>query len=279
MQFDITQRAKPVVKWAGGKSSLLQQLIPLLPSNFSNYIEPFLGGGAVFLSLNPSKNAILGEFNPEIYNLYCVVRDCCDELMRRLDSFEQQYSKQFYYDLRSMESGDAVMRAARTVFLNKTGFNGLYRQNSRGQFNVPFGHRLKCPALYSPDNLTAVARRLKSAQLCNQDFASVIAQASAGDLVYCDPPYEPLSKTSSFNSYTQSGFSQSEQIRLREACEQAVAGGATVAVSNSAADFILELYGRWPIHRIKARRAINSNASSRGAIDEILVVMSPCRRT
>lgn len=275
MQFDVQRRARPVIKWAGGKSGLLEQIFPLLPPHFKGYVEPFLGGAAAFLSLSQSAHAILGELNPELFNLYIVVRDRCSELIAYLDDFKVRYSKSFYYELREQDSGDAVYLAARTVFLNKTCFNGLYRQNSKGKFNVPFGHRAQCPTLYAQDNLLAVAERFSRAELLNLDFEQVIARAGQGDLVYCDPPYEPLSKSSSFNAYTQFGFSQAEQVRLKEACEAAVGRGATVALSNSSARFILELYSEWPVHRIKARRAINSNASRRGMIDEVLVVMMP----
>ena len=274
MQFDFEQRARPVIKWAGGKSGLLEQIIPLLQSDFEGYFEPFLGGAAAFLSLSQMRHAVLGELNPELYNLYTVVRDRCAELTAHLEDFQVRYSESFYYELRAQDTGDDVYLAARTIFLNKTCFNGLYRQNSKGKFNVPFGHRTQCPTLYSADNLFEVAERLSRASLLNLDFEQVIQRAGPNDLVYCDPPYEPLSKSSSFNAYTQLGFSQSEQVRLKEACEAAVGRGATVALSNSSAPFILELYSGWPIHRIQARRAINSNASRRGVIDEVLVLMT-----
>lgn len=275
MQFDIEQRARPVIKWAGGKSALLEQIFPLLPTKFEGYFEPFLGGAATFLCLSQNTHATLGELNPELFNLYLVVRDRCADLMKLLDEFQFKYSEKFYYELREQDSGDAVYLAGRTVFLNKTCFNGLYRQNSQGKFNVPFGHRARCPALYARENLLEVGERLARATLLNQDFELVIARAGSGDLVYCDPPYEPLSKSSSFNSYTKSGFSQAEQARLKHACEAAVGRGATVAISNSSAPFILDLYSGWPTHRIKARRAINSNAGRRGVVDEVLVVMQP----
>ncbi|MEY2987589.1 MAG: hypothetical protein RJB13_1110, partial [Pseudomonadota bacterium] len=215
MQFDLERRARPVIKWAGGKSALLEQIIPILPAQFKGFIEPFLGGAAAFLSVSQPERATLGELNPELYNLYTVVRDQCSKLMTRLDEFQSQYSEDFYYHLREQDAGDQVYLAARTVFLNKTCFNGLYRQNSKGKFNVPFGHRIQCPSLYSPENLYAVAKRFSHAVLLNLDFEKVIERAGMNDLVYCDPPYEPLSKSSSFNSYTQFGFSQSEQVRLK----------------------------------------------------------------
>ncbi|MBM3381308.1 MAG: DNA adenine methylase [Betaproteobacteria bacterium] len=275
MLFNISDRARPVLKWAGGKSALLEQLVPHFPQSFDRYIEPFLGGGAVFFSLCPGVRALLNELNPELFNLYCVIRDKPDQLMQQLDEFAQRYSKEFYYELRSQAPRTAVARAARTLFLNKTGFNGLYRQNARGQFNVPFGHRKKCPALYNSENIRVVSRRLAEAEINNADFATVIAQAGEGDFLYCDPPYEPLSATSSFNSYTSVGFNRSEQKRLHDELAKAVARGAHVALSNSVAPYVVELYAHWDVRRVKARRTINSIAGRRGEIDEFLVLMKP----
>lgn len=273
MYFDTTSRAKPVLKWAGGKASLLEQLVPLFPQNFNRYLEPFLGGGAVFLSLNPAVPAVLNELNQELFNLYCVIRDKPQELILEIESLRMRYSKEFYYQLRSESPGDALSRAARTLFLNKTGFNGLYRQNRRGEFNVPFGHNKKCPAIYSSENLILVSERLQKATLLNADFSVLLSQARAGDFVYCDPPYEPMSATSSFNSYTGGGFSRAEQIRLKEECAAAVERGAIVAISNSSAPFIRELYSEFQVEAIRARRAINSNPHKRGAIEELLILM------
>lgn len=275
MLFDIGARARPVLKWAGGKSALLEQLVPLFPQKFSRYVEPFLGGGAVFLSLQPGVAALGNEINPELFNLYSVLRDAPEQLMQKLDEHAAQYSKEFYYALRAETPTTPVARAARTLFLNKTGFNGLYRQNARGQFNVPFGHRKKCPALYKQANIQEVQRRLLHVNLSNLDFEAVVSQCGAGDFIYCDPPYEPLSATSSFNSYTGGGFDRREQKRLHDALAGAVRRGASVAVSNSSAPYVAELYMHWEIHRVKARRAINSVAVRRGEIDEFLILMNP----
>ncbi|NBO37414.1 DNA adenine methylase [bacterium] len=271
MHFDIGNRAKPVLKWAGGKSALLPQLIPLFPQTFNRYFEPFLGGAAVFLSLQPHANAVLNELNPEIYNLYQVLRTRRQDLIFMLQDYAQKYSKEFYYSLRSQRPQDPIERAARTLFLNKTGFNGLYRQNAQGDFNVPFGHRKKCPQLFDPENFALAAARFAKVVLHNSDFASVISLAGQGDFVYCDPPYEPLSATSSFNSYTRGGFSLGEQQRLRDVCVAAARRGATIAISNSTAPALLELYAGFDITRIRARRAINSKALARGEIDEVVI--------
>ena len=277
--FDSDYRAKPVIKWAGGKSSLMPSMMPRFPSRFSRYFEPFLGGGAVFLSLDAPVRSFVNDRNPEIYLLYLVIRDQSPALMKLLDRYSLQYSEEFYYRLRAQRPRDPVRRAARTLFLNKTGYNGLFRLNSRGGFNVPFGKRVRCPRLYDAQNLALVANRLRKARLTNWDFEKVIARAGKGDFVYCDPPYEPLSPTSSFNSYCAGGFSRVEQARLKAACEAAALRGAYIAVSNSTAPFILELYRGWQIHKILARRSINSKGGSRGAIHEMLAILDgPPRR-
>jgi len=191
--------------------------------------------------------------------------------MAALDALARDYAEAHYYALREQAPVEPVARAARMVFLNKTGFNGLYRQNSRGLFNVPFGKRVRCPMLYDRENILALSARLLHTEILNEDFESVIDRAGAGDFVYCDPPYEPLRPTSSFNAYKAGGFSRSDQIRLRSACLRAAARGASVAVSNSAAPFVVDLYAADTVHRVLARRAINSKATSRGVIEEVLV--------
>ncbi len=273
--FDFEDRARPLLKWAGGKSSLLPQLTIHFPQNFNRYVEPFFGGGAVYFALrNTNIPAILNDRNQELFNLYLVAKNHPTELMNALNTLTKKYSEQFYYELRSENPDDAIEKAARTVFLNKTGFNGLYRQNSKGNFNVPFGKRVTCPALYDYDNLMLVSQKLEKTDFKNLDFEEIIKQSGEGDFVYCDPPYEPLSTTSSFNAYTAGGFSQNDQVRLRDACAAAVQRGAFVAVSNSSAEFIKEIYKEWNVRIIKAKRNINSKASARGEIDEVLVLMT-----
>jgi DNA adenine methylase len=271
MIVDINNRTKPIIKWAGGKSGMLAQLQEYFPANCNRYIEPFIGGGAVFFALQKELNAIINDSNEEIVNLYKVVRDSPNELMQSLDNLAVNYSEEFYYELRRTESKNATQRAARTIFLNKTGFNGLYRQNSKGGFNVPFGKRLKCPELYEMNNLLEASKRLQEADLRRQDFEEILNEASEGDLVYCDPPYEPLNTTSSFNAYQANGFSQAEQVRLKVACVRAAERGAMVFISNSTADFILDLYKDLDVKILSAKRAINSNGRRRGEIGEVLI--------
>ena len=273
MRFSIEHKAKPVLKWAGGKSGSLPQLLENFPGDFCRYVEPFVGGGAVYFALNPSIPALINDSNAELIELYEVIRDTPGRLRAELDQLSKRYSEKFYYELRASVLKDKLARVARMVFLNKTGFNGLYRLNSKGGFNVPFGKRKKCPALYAEENLLAVSKRLQSAEITRDDFERIIDKTRAGDFVYCDPPYHPISATSSFNSYTAGGFSRKEQTRLKEACKRAADRGVVVAISNSSAKFILELYSEWDIKMISARRAINSKGTSRGEINETLVIL------
>jgi DNA adenine methylase len=271
MLIEPNRRCKPILKWAGGKSALLPQFSRHFPLDCRRYIEPFLGGGAVFFSLADIVPSIVNDGNPEIINLYKVLRDEKSSLTQRLDTLATFYSEEFFYELRSYTPDHSVDRAARTVFLNKTGFNGLYRQNSKGHFNVPFGKRNDCPALYDLENLNAASEKLKCTEIFCLDFEKIIDMAGAGDFVYCDPPYEPLSKTSSFNAYQGKGFTRTDQVRLKEACLRAESRGAKVAISNSVSPFILELYSDCQVANISARRAINSKGGSRGVVSEVLV--------
>jgi DNA adenine methylase len=273
--FDIECRARPILKWAGGKSGILEQMIPHFPSSFERYFEPFFGGGAVFFASLDGTSAMLNDANDELINLYSVVRDHPHELMAALDSHSKLYCEEYYYEVRSYSALSRIERAARTVFLNKTGFNGLYRQNSSGGFNVPFGKRPVCPALFDKENLLSVSIRLKQAVLSTMDFEDHMSQARAGDFVYCDPPYEPLSTTSSFNAYKGGGFTQADQSRLKVACIAAQKRGAFVAVSNSSAPFIKSLYSECEIMKIAAKRAINSKGDKRGEVEELLVLFDP----
>lgn len=264
------RQLKPALKWAGGKTGLIPQLLRHFPTSFERYLEPFLGGGAVFFALAQRSKSIVNDLNPEITNLYEVIRDEPVKLMQALDVLSESYSEVFYYELRAAQPRNRVAKAARTLFLNKTCFNGLYRQNSRGEFNVPFGKRSKVPKLYDAHHLAQMSRALRKTKLLNQDFEKVIDLAKEGDFVYCDPPYEPLSSTSSFNHYTSRGFSKKEQERLWEACNRAVSRGALVAVSNSDCPFIRKLFKNWKIVVLNSRRSINSRGTGRGLISEVL---------
>lgn len=271
--FSLEEKSRPILKWAGGKSSLLPQLLKYFPEHFDRYLEPFLGGGAVFLSLAKSTPAIVNDCNKELYELYSVLRDNPKEVALVLDYYSKEYSEEFYYALRINMPKSEIEKVARTIFLNKTGFNGLYRKNTKGFFNVPFGKRKFCPSLYEHSNLLAVSDRLKQCEIYNLDFEEILAMARPGDFIYCDPPYEPLSSTASFNAYTGNRFGQNEQIRLKEACVKAARRGAFVAISNSSSAFILDLYKDFNLQKLYANRVINSDGQKRGQIEEVLVLM------
>ena len=267
---------KPVLKWVGGKAGLITDISPHFPVHFKRYIEPFFGGGAVFFKAIPSHvPAIINDCNDEIMSLYRVIRDDHISLMARLDNLTTQYSEEFYYKVRSEEYMWGVYTAARTIFLNKTGFNGLYRVNKKGQFNSPFGHRKTCPALYDKENIEAISIRLRDkCEILSCDFIEVLAQAGEGDFVYCDPPYEPLIPTS-FVAYTKDGFGQDKQVELRDSCIEASKRGAFVIISNSSAQFIKDIYSEHQIIEIQASRSVNSKGDKRGKIPESLILMPP----
>lgn len=269
--FPLENGVKPLLKWAGGKLSLLQKLAPFFPKQCTRYVEPFLGGGALLFSLNPSIPKIANDLNGELLNLYSTARDKTAELCTYLDDYAAQYSESFYYHLRRTVPIDPVQAAARTIFLNKTGFNGLFRLNNSGIFNVPFGKRPVCPRLYDAGNIQRAAQLLQGINLCQGDFELVFQSVGAGDFVYCDPPYEPLCRTSSFRNYTAQGFSQDDQKRLAACARLAASRGAYVLISNSTAPFILDLYKDYKIERILSRRAINASGAGRGEIEEAVI--------
>ncbi len=269
---------RPFLKWAGGKSQLLSQYAALFPTNYRNYYEPFLGGGAVFFHLRPKKS-FLSDINLEIINVYRCIRDQVEEVIVALHQHYLQHEESHYYEVRSRIEdssewfwiGNNVERAARILYLNKTCFNGLYRENSRGSFNVPMG-RYKNPSIYDPHLLRSCSIQLKSSRIEPVGFEDVLRRArSSNDFVYFDPPYQPLSSTSSFTSYNRYSFTENDQIRLRDAFAKLRDRGVQVMLSNSDCEFIRDLYSDFNIHTISASRFINSQAAKRGKITEVLV--------
>ncbi len=265
------QSAAPVIKWAGGKSSLLSQFAPYFPpkNKYRRYFEPFLGGAAVFFYLQPEES-FLFDLNRDLIEVYQVVRDSLDDLIKALKPHRND--KDYFYEIRAQlpSTLSPVERAARFIFLNRTCYNGLYRVNRQGQFNVPFG-RYKNPTICDEKGLRAASLALQRAELGVSDFEEVLGRARAGDLVYFDPPYEPLSVTSSFTSYTSNGFGSNDQRRLAEVFRTLSSRGCLLMLSNSSAPLIYELYQDFGIHEIMARRAINSKADGRGVIKELLI--------
>ncbi|MCO6432171.1 MAG: DNA adenine methylase [Deltaproteobacteria bacterium] len=270
-----TDACRPFLKWAGGKRQLLPQLLSRIPHEVNGYFEPFIGGGALFFAaFRRFKRAVLSDINPELINAYLAVRDHPQALIR--DLRKHRYDEEYYYALRDADRSRAfarwgsVRRAARLIFLNKTCYNGLYRVNSQGYFNVPFG-RYVDPVIYDADNIMACSRALKDARIMNGSFDQIAAKARRGDFVYFDPPFAPLSKTASFTSYTKFGFNDQMQIALRDLCRALDNKGVRFMVSNSSASQVFEIYSDFFIERVPAARAINSNGHGRGKIDEVIV--------
>lgn len=277
----FSERETPVLplflKWAGGKLQLIEQFENLFPPDFCNYYEPFIGSGAVFFYLKskskPNK-VILSDTNEELINCFAVVRDKPSELIEVLLNHRKRHSKQYYYEVRDLESErlDSVSRAARMIYLNKTCFNGLYRVNSKGEFNVPFGD-YKNPSIFNRNTLYRASQMLQDAALRVMTFDKVLDFAGKDDFVYFDPPYIPLSKTSSFTRYSKSEFSIKEQNQLSEVFRALDSMGCFVMLSNSDHSLIRELYRDYDknIVVVRAKRKINSVGSKRGAINELVV--------
>lgn len=274
----LTQQLQPIyprpfLKWAGGKSKLITQYIPYFPAKFDNYYEPFLGGGAVFFYLASNRvnyKAILTDINCELINAYCCVRNVPKELILLLAEHQVNHSKDYYYQMRKQNTGTTVEKAARLIYLNKTCFNGLYRENSKGEFNVPIG-KYKNPTICNAEGLRSVSLSLQSAKLEIRPFDAVLDYANEQDFVYFDPPYYPLSPTSNFTAYSSCCFNENDQIRLKNTFAELSVRGVKVMLSNSDCPFIRELYKEFNIHEISAARAINSNAKKRGKITELLI--------
>lgn len=280
LQLDYQRfSARPFLKWAGGKSKLISQYIPYFPAKFDNYYEPFLGGGAVFFylvgaysstSVQGKNRSILTDINPELVNAYCCVRDQVEDLILLLAEHQTRHGKDYYYQMRQSYIANPIEKAARLIYLNKTCFNGLYRENSKGEFNVPIG-KYKNPTICNPDGLRLVSVALQSTTIEVSSFDAVLNYASSQDFVYFDPPYYPLSPTSNFTAYSSYSFNENDQIRLKDTFAQLAKRGVKVMLSNSDCAFIRELYKDFNIHEILAARAINSNAQKRGKISELLV--------
>ena len=233
LMFDLPPRARPFVKWVGGKRQLLPRLLPHVPQRFGRYFEPFVGGGALFFSLAP-EFAALNDGNARLVRTYRTIRDRVEDVVALLRTYP--HDRDFFMSLRAVDidAGTDVEVAAWFIYLNRTAFNGLYRVNSRGGFNVPFG-RYKNPTICDAENLRACAAILKGASITHGDFEAVVADAHPGDFVYFDPPYVPLTATSDFTSYTAEGFTDADQVRLRDVALRLKAGGVAVMLSNSGA--------------------------------------------
>ena len=271
-------KGKPFVKWAGGKRQIIDKLKQYVPDEFNTYYEPFIGGGALLFELSP-KSAVINDSNKELMNVYSVL---CDEekfkkMCNVLNTYEANHSEEFFYEIRNKDRNKKTFnrlsdytRAARTIYLNKACFNGLYRVNSKDEFNVPFGKKSKVNT-YDGSNLITVSNYLTMNDITIQcvDFEESVKTAKKGDFVYFDPPYD--SDTSTFNSYTEEGFGKDEQRRLAEVFKDLDKRGVYVMLSNHNTILIKELYKDYHVHVIEAKRNINSNGKKRGKVEEVII--------
>ena len=266
---------QPVLKWAGGKRQLLPEITKYLPKTIKTYYEPFLGGGAVLFHIQPKK-AIVNDFNSELINVYKVIKNNVEELIADLSKHKNEAD--YFYKVREMdrtgelETMTDVQKASRIIYLNKTCYNGLFRVNSQGQFNVPFG-KYKNPNIVNEIVLRAVSKYLNenNVTILNVDFEEAVKGIRRDSFVYFDPPYYPISDSSSFTGYTFDGFDENDQIRLKNLCDKFKAKGVNFLLSNSSAPFILDLYKDYKIDFVGATRSINSNANGRGEVQEVLI--------
>lgn len=259
---------EPFLKWAGGKRWLANTNQLPRPASFDRYIEPFLGGGAIFFHLNP-RRAILSDINCELIQLYQVIRDNPAELMERMLDHHNLHNQQYYYQVRAAIPEDAIERAARTMYLNRTCWNGLYRVNLKGVFNVPIG--TKSTVVFDHDDFTSIAERLNTAEIHCCDFEESISEAQQGDFLFVDPPYTVRHNMNGFIKYNENIFSWNDQIRLRDAVAGAISRGAAVVVTNADHDSVRELYENVCDYRSVARASVlASETARRGKTTEAL---------
>jgi len=263
---------RPILKWAGGKTQLLSQFQEYLPQphEYNAYHEPFFGGGALFFHIQP-RQAFLSDLNEELINVYKIVRDNVEELIMSLGKHKNE--EEYYYLLRSKDPKkmSKLERASRFLFLNKTCYNGLYRENRKGQFNVPFG-RYKNPDFVNKEGLRAASKVLQNAVLEVGDFSQVLDRAEPGDFIYFDPPYHPVTTTANFTDYTSIPFGEAEQRKLAEVFQELHNKGCKVMLSNSDVPLMEDLYGEFTIKKVQAKRSINCRADRRGPVNEVVVL-------
>ncbi|NJM40790.1 MAG: Dam family site-specific DNA-(adenine-N6)-methyltransferase [Anaerolineae bacterium] len=270
--------AQPFVKWAGGKRRLAENIFQLMPTSFDRYVEPFVGGGAIALRLGETP-MLLNDANQELIRAYEVVRDNVQLLAKLLDKHFALHSREYYYSVRSQEvSGlSSAAGAARLIYLNKAGFNGLYRVNRQGQFNVPFGRQARL-SLYDAENLSRASTSLKGAMLFALDYATFLrAHVRKGDVVYLDPPYQPIGKYADFRRYTQHQFREAEQIVLAHIYDELIEIGAYPILSNSHTPFVTKLYAKHNIVTLDVSRQISGKVSGRANVREVLITPKVCR--
>lgn len=273
-------QARPFLKWVGGKAQLLSQFEQYYPKDFNNYFEPFIGGGALFFNLSPTK-AHINDVNATLISTYKNIKNKPEEVMKILKKLENEYKnrneenqKELFYKIRdefNNTSNTELKKSAYLIFLNKTCFNGMYRENSKGGFNTPFG-KAKNPTILDRENILLVSKVLKHTKLTSVSFEKAVAEAKKGDFVYFDPPYHPLTETAKFTSYHKDSFTKEDQLKLRDVFDELDKRGCYVMLSNSHTPFINEIYKKYRRETVMANRAINCKASGRGKIKELLIL-------
>ncbi len=267
--------ASPFLKWVGGKRQLLSKINSLLPKKYGDYYEPFVGAGALLFHLQPQK-AIINDFNQELINVYKIIKTNLEELIADLKQHKNELD--YFYEIRALDRTDnykkmsPLKKASRVIFLNKTCYNGLYRVNNSGEFNSPFGS-YKNPNIVNEITLKAVNKYFNMNKICilNRDFEDAVTKTNSSDFVYFDPPYHPVSQSSSFTGYMKGGFDEHDQTRLRDLCDTLNKKKVKFLLSNSATPFIKNLYKNYDINSVRANRCINANGSKRGEVDEVLI--------
>ena len=287
MKLAINQKPRPFIKWAGGKTRVVNQILEFFPAEFDAYFEPFLGGGSLYFAIAPQKGN-LNDMNHALISAYINIRDRCDALISELSRLQEEYyqlptleTKQTYYYERRNEYNGLSLRSIRKsslfIFLNKTCFNGMYRENTQGQYNIPFGKHMR-PSICDVANLLAVSEVLKQINISCGSYELSLGNAKAGDFIYFDPPYAPINPTSKFTQYQAGGFTDKDQKKLRDLFRELSARGCYVMQSNSTAESIAELYSDFYINKITVARSINSTGTKRGKIEEVLITNYPPER-
>ncbi len=275
-----TVTPKPFVKWAGGKRQLIPILNENMPKSFGTYYEPFIGGGALLFHIltdRDDQKCSISDLNSDLVLAYTTIRDRIDDLISSLKSHEKNYqkdSKSYYYSVRESNPRSEIEKTSRLLFLNRTCFNGLYRVNSKGKFNVPLG-RYTNPNIVNEDNLRSVSDILQASKVSIKcrDFGAVLSDAKKGDLVYFDPPYQPVSDTANFTSYTNKDFTDKDLERLADLCNKLDSKGCKVLLSNSDSKQVSDMFSAkpWKVSKIQANRSINSNSKKRTGHFELLI--------
>jgi len=273
-------KAKPFLKWVGGKKKIIPQIKQYIPESYCRYFEPFIGGGALFFDLEP-KIAYINDINKVLISAYKNIKNHPHEIINKLEDlqkiFYEKYNeerKTYFYEIRDAFNNieyNSLLKTSYIIFLNKTCYNGMYRENLKGKFNVPFG-RYKNPKILDEKNILTVSKLLQNVTITDYSFEKAVEDVKSGDFIYFDPPYHPLSITSNFTSYSNGGFTKEDQIKLRDVFKDLDEKGCFVMLSNSDTIFIREIYEEFTQKTVLAARSINCKAAGRGKINELLIM-------